>query len=268
MRPGPSPADAGPSLTGTATRPKEGPIAIGGGALLDPRRAIWVPSERVLAVADLHLGYAWEQRRRGLLLPVEGAEDTLARLQVLVREYQPRHLVVLGDIVHRVAQIPMLESLLSDLCRQLARECDLVFCRGNHDGRLETIIGSQALPVRLVDEWQTGCWRWTHGDRPEPLTTLRLESGPLTVVMGHEHPCLRLHDGVTSTVKVPCFLVSERLVILPAFSNWAAGSIIGQRAFMGSRAQEASFQSVFACIGHRLLEMPWAAALRAGQSIR
>ncbi len=253
-----------PSPTPSVIQPrKHQQLAIAEGAVLDVRRAIWVPSEQVLAVADLHLGYAWAQRRRGLLLPVEGVEDTAVRLQELIGDYQPRQLVVLGDIVHQVSQIPMLESLLSDLCRRLARDCELVFCRGNHDQKLETLIAAQSLPVRLVDEWHTGNWRWLHGDHPESVSTLRLESTSSMVAMGHEHPCLRLEDGMASSIKVPCFLVSERLVILPAFSHWAAGSVIGQRPFLGSRAREVSFQSVYACMGHRLLEMPWKAALRA-----
>ncbi len=244
------------------------PLAIAGGAVLDPRRAIWVPSERVLAVADLHLGYAWTQRRRGLLLPVEKAEDTSIRIQALVRDYQPRQLLVLGDIVHQVAEVPMLESQLSDLCRQWNRDCELVFCRGNHDRKLEQWIAANALPVRLVDEWQTGNWRWLHGDQADPSVNLRLEAVPSTVVMGHEHPSIRLHDGTTTSMKVPCFLVGEGLIVLPAFSDWAAGSTVGQRPFLGSRAQAATFHSVYACMGHRLLEMPWRAALRASQSPR
>lgn len=251
-----------PSSTPSVIHPrKHQQLAIAGGAVLDARRAIWVPSDQVLAVADLHLGYAWAQRRRGLLLPVEGVDDTAVRLQDLVNDYQPRQLVILGDIVHQVSQIPMLESLLSDLCRRLARDCDLVFCRGNHDRKLEALISAQSLPVRLVDEWQTGNWRWLHGDHPEAVSTLHLESTPSTVVMGHEHPCLRLEDGVASSMKVPCFLVSEQLMILPAFSSWAAGSVIGHRPFLGSRARKASFQSVYACVGHRLLKIPWKVAL-------
>ena len=49
-----------------------------------------------------------------------------------------------------------------------------------------------------------------HGDRPLP---------PGKVLHGHVHPCLRLGGQVTA----PCYLVSPRRLILPAFSADARG---------------------------------------------
>ena len=54
------------------------------------------------------------------------------------------------------------------------------------------------------------------------------------VLSGHIHPALRLRtrgDGL----RVPCFHVTPRLAVLPAFSEFTGGSVIrpkaGERAF-------------------------------------
>lgn len=40
-------------------------LATGIEVVLDARRAMVLPSEGLLALADLHLGYSWVQRHRG-----------------------------------------------------------------------------------------------------------------------------------------------------------------------------------------------------------
>jgi len=41
--------------------------------------------------------------------------------------------------------------------------------------------------------------------------------------MGHEHPAVKLKDDLGATVSVPAFLVTEPLLVLPAFSPLALG---------------------------------------------
>ena len=55
------------------------------GIWLDARRAVWFAAERLLAVADLHWGYAASHRARGNLLPVWGDDELEARLRARLR---------------------------------------------------------------------------------------------------------------------------------------------------------------------------------------
>ncbi len=41
--------------------------------------------------------------------------------------------------------------------------------------------------------------------------------------MGHEHPAVKLKDELGAVLSVPAFLVTERLMVLPAFSPLALG---------------------------------------------
>jgi metallophosphoesterase superfamily enzyme len=71
--------------------------------------------------------------------------------------------------------------------------------------------------------------------------------------MGHEHPAITIGDGVTTSQKCPCFLVSESVIILPAFSSWAAGTNIHAYEFMSETARAAKFTQAIAICGEKLL---------------
>src|SRR6476660_846006 len=72
---------------------------------LDYRRAIFLEEHSVLAVADLHLGYAWAHRFHGQMLPLGGGDRLLERLTELCGYYKPRQFAFLGDIVHQAVPV-------------------------------------------------------------------------------------------------------------------------------------------------------------------
>jgi metallophosphoesterase superfamily enzyme len=74
--------------------------------------------------------------------------------------------------------------------------------------------------------------------------------------MGHEHPAIHLHDRVTTSVKCPCFLTGPRILILPAFSSWAAGSNVRSTPFLSAFAREALFSHAYAIVAGRILPVP------------
>ena len=63
-------------------------------------RALWDPSERQLLLADLHLGKAESFQASGIPLPSDGDLGNLNRLLELAARWQPKRLVVLGDLIH------------------------------------------------------------------------------------------------------------------------------------------------------------------------
>ena len=230
------------------------------GGVLDARRCVYLPVSQTLVVADLHLGYAWSRRIRGALLPIGTPEDTVSRLTALLDAYPPRRLVVLGDIVHEALDLPALRQLLGELCERLAPRAELVFCLGNHDRNLEQRMREWHLPALCRQQVTFDGHRMLHGDESHPgvdsaaLTLLSDDEAP--AIIGHEHPALTLGDGVASRVKCPAFLVSDELIVLPAFSSWAAGCEFGRQPFLGSLARSARFHTAYVCAGSRLLPVP------------
>ena len=229
------------------------------GMVLDARRAVFLPESRTLVVADLHLGYAWAKRARGALLPVSAPEDTVDRLAELQCDHGARRIVVLGDVIHEAVALPMLEKVLREFCERLGTASELVFCLGNHDCKLDRLVQEWRLPIACHRELELDSCRLLHGDTAPSAATdgadFRL-SAPPRCLIGHEHPCVALEDGVSSRVRCPAFLQAEGLLVLPAFSAWAAGCEIGRQPFLGPLARAARFHTAVACVGPRLLRLP------------
>jgi uncharacterized protein len=227
---------------------------------LDARRAAWLPQAGVLAVADLHLGYAWASRREGKLFPVSASDESIQRLVALQKDYQPRVLAVLGDIVQRALPIPQLREELESLFDSLGQGTSLALVQGNHDRNLQLLLESWKMPVQLLDHFAADPHLLVHGDGD----VTQIASGQkalLTksarVLMGHEHPATCIGDGVASWAKCPCFLVSDKVIILPAFSTWAAGTIFPRYPFMSPLAQSARFTQAYAILADKLLPLPY-----------
>lgn len=215
---------------------------------LDYRRAAWFPDESILAVADLHLGYTWAHRHSGQLMPIQVEDDAVSRLLQLVSEYKPRHTIVLGDLVHAALPLPRIEAELRHLCDSLCGVTELILVLGNHDrglGKLSHVISPQ-LMVR--SSHRSGCRLFIHGDT---LPDMKQND---FFVMGHEHPAISLGDGVATSQKFPCFVRSERLLILPAFSQWSAGTDFRQ-GFMSALARQnrVGLIEAVAILGSKLL---------------
>ncbi len=226
-------------------------VAIGENLVLDARRAAWFPHERVLAVADLHLGYAWAHRLGGQLMPIPPANDTLGRLTELQGDYAPSEIVVLGDIVHRAVALDVLKEEIRALLDALAPRSRLTFIAGNHDRHLKKILQQWQMPIDLVESRAVGSDLLIHGDR-----AIGPQYPGQRVFMGHEHPAITIGDGVTTSHKCPCVLLSPTVVVLPAFSSWAAGTNIRAYPLMSEVARAAKFTHAMAICGDKWLRIP------------
>jgi uncharacterized protein len=212
---------------------------------LDHRRAVFLEEEKILAVADLHLGYAWAHRFNGQLLPVEVKDDLLARLSDLCRFYEPKHLAILGDIVHQAVPVAEVTNELTELFSTLRGLCGLKLILGNHDKKLRKLARGIA-DLEFIARFEAEKFLLVHGNDPVEAPNDKM------TLMGHEHPAISLGDGIKSA-KFACFLLSRRVLLLPAFSRWAAGSNIRAYPFMSTLARKASFTKAVAICGTKLL---------------
>ena len=243
------------SFIDTAAPPCQSRHFLEPGLHLDARHVLWLPAERTLVAADLHLGYAWAHRHAGNLLPL-APDDTIDRLSSLVADYQPAQLVLLGDIVHRAIPVPALREQITALAARLVN-IRIRWIAGNHDRRLQRLLEECGLDgIRLETELALGPNFLTHGDETDPATAIGIQtrldaSGWL--IMGHEHPAIRLHDRIATSVKCACFLAGPGILILPAFSRWSAGSDIRNGQFLSAHARQASFTHAYAILAGRVL---------------
>jgi hypothetical protein len=168
---------------------------------LAPEGAAIHPGERLAVVADVHLGYEWARGQGGDCLPAHSLAETLEKLSRLLARASIDRLVVAGDLVESPRPCRRTVADLAQLSRWLAdRGVSLVALAGNHDPR--------RLPP-LPESMEVAGWTIAHGHRPV--------AAPRTIT-GHEHPVLR-----AGSLAAPCFLVSPKAIVLPAFSPNAAG---------------------------------------------
>ncbi|MFY0635055.1 MAG: ligase-associated DNA damage response endonuclease PdeM [Vannielia sp.] len=168
--------------------------------------ALWIPSERLLCVSDLHLGKSERMARRGgALLPPYETEETLARLEAEISALLPRVVVCLGDSFDDPgAAFAMPEEVRLRLqAMQAGRRW--VWIEGNHDP------GPMELGGAHLAELSVGGLVFRH------IAAAPSATGE---VSGHYHPKHRLPRSGTSR---PAFLYDETRLILPAFGAYTGG---------------------------------------------
>lgn len=234
-------------------------LEISPGLWLDARRAVWLAEFRTLAVADLHLGYVWAHRAAGQMLPLGLRDDTLDRLAALIADYAPERVALLGDIVHQAVPLAPLEAELTRLRDEIGTTTALHWLAGNHDRRLAKLLGKLGGGIALEREFALGPHRLAHGDgfsesdAASRLTAVQADGGRWFI--GHEHPAVKLGDGLATNVRCPCFLVAPALIVLPAFSSWAAGSPIGPGEGLSALTQATQFTHRVAIAARKLLPL-------------
>lgn len=75
-------------------------ISQGEELILDKERALFLPKHQLLAISDLHLGKSAHFRQAGLQVPATIAQTDLQRLNLLIKHYHPKTLLINGDMFH------------------------------------------------------------------------------------------------------------------------------------------------------------------------
>lgn len=186
--------------------------------LLRPSGALWLASERLLAVADLHLEKGSAYAARGQLLPPYDTRETLARLAAEVARLRPRAVVLLGDSFHDRHGEARLAPPDAKAVRAIAAVADLIWITGNHDRD-----GPSALSGEVVSEICASGLTLTH----EPCASPRLGE-----IAGHLHPAARI-KGRVGSVRRRCFITDGERLVAPAFGAYAGGLSVKDAVFRG-----------------------------------
>ncbi|MGE0194723.1 MAG: DEAD/DEAH box helicase, partial [Methylocystis sp.] len=150
--------------------------------------------------------------------------DTHARLDAQVARLDPAQIVFLGDLFHaRQAHAPGVAAAFLDWRRRRAA-LELRLVRGNHD--LRAGDPPPELGIALVDEPHESAGVVA---RHHPLAPDECRRERATVLAGHLHPSVRLNGAARDSVRLPCFVLQERQIILPAFGAFTGGALVRGR---------------------------------------
>lgn len=168
---------------------------------------MYKPDERLLIIADVHLGKANHFRKEGISIPATAQLEDYNRLDALFKTIAPLKVYFLGDLFH------------STFNRDWHYFCDLVgafpaisftLVRGNHDIIDQRKFGE--ICVHVTDAIEDDDFIYSH----EPVAVVPVPKVNLT---GHIHPGIVLSGKAKQHVKLPCFYLTRSLMVLPAFGT-------------------------------------------------
>ena len=97
--------------------------------------------ERVLVVADLHIGWESALIQRGIHVPSQ-TPKILEKIIQLIKSQKPSILIFLGDVKHTIAKAEVGERRdIPDFFEKIGELVkDIRVIPGNHDGNLEPLL--------------------------------------------------------------------------------------------------------------------------------
>lgn len=196
---------------------RDDPVVLGRLALVpDLSGALWLPQERTLVVADLHLEKGSAYAARGVFLPPYDSATTLSALAGAILRHAPARVIALGDSFHdRQAQARIAPADLAAL-RRLQSGRDWLWVTGNHDPEIDREMGGEsATGLTLAG------------------VSLRHEPDPAETgfeIAGHLHPAAKVRMRGRA-LRRRCFALSGRRCVMPAMGAYAGGLNLRDAAF-------------------------------------
>ncbi len=175
-----------------------------------PEKAIYWQERKTLIITDLHIGKSGHFRKAGIAAPSTINTKNLNRLGTLIRKYHPSTLLILGDLFHSKANREWLEfeewlENFDDLTIQLVT--------GNHDLLHQSFY--EAANISVYETLEIDDLLFVH----DPIDSFESDSNR-TVVAGHIHPGISIKGKGRQSLRFPCFLFSDKKILLPAFGEF------------------------------------------------
>lgn len=205
--------------------------------------ALMLPGkEKVLVIADLHIGAEHEFRQAGIKMPSQ-TKKMLDKVVGLVKEARAKKLIILGDVKHMVPGMSFQEEReVPHFLDELSRLVKVEVLPGNHDDGLQELVHD----VKFHDSsgLLVGDTFLSHGHTWPPEAGIKAGR----IIVGHRHPVIELRDNlgyswrervwVRTTLNKPALVKKygaealpkrlPELVIMPAFNEMVGGTAINR----------------------------------------
>ncbi|MCQ8903634.1 MAG: metallophosphoesterase [Methanothrix sp.] len=192
--------------------------------MVDDPALIVEGAQRIMVVADVHLGIEYEMWLGGANVPSQ-TRKLLDRLRGLIDEQEPKRLIVLGDLKHNVPRTSWQERVeVPKFIESVSEIVEVLLVPGNHDTGLRDLAPDAEVcePEGVVIDG-IGYFHGHTWPDPEVLSARSL-------ITAHLHPSVRLVDplGASRSERVWVRAFSKEykkeIVVVPAF-NPLCGSL-------------------------------------------
>ena len=180
-----------------------------------PDKAVYIKSQKILMVTDIHIGKTGHFRKAGMPVPPQLAFSDLDRLSGLITEYNPEKLIVLGDMFHAKGNFDM--KLFSDWRKKIPGT-EIILVKGNHD----------VLPLEFYRENNVESFNELFLTENIKLVHrfMGVIEDNLFTISGHVHPAVRLQGKGRQKNVFHSFFFSKHFALLPAFGEFTGNYII------------------------------------------
>lgn len=183
--------------------------------ILTGERTLFWEKERILVIADLHIGKTGHFRKSGINIPQSVYRDDLHRLLSQLLFFKAEKLIIAGDLSHSTENSEM------ELFRKWRHDfpaLEVHLARGNHDILKETWY--QKAGITVHDEpLAIGPFAFVH----DITTSAESFAGDPFIFSGHVHPAVSMAGRAKQALRLPCFYFTKQYCILPAFSRFTGG---------------------------------------------
>jgi DNA ligase-associated metallophosphoesterase len=200
--------------------------------ILHPLKAAYWVGKKALLIADIHFGKVTHFRKAGIAVPREKANEDVAKLHRLMKEFSPGKVYFLGDLFHSDynREIRLLEGFIDSY-----PEVGFILITGNHD--LPGFLRGIESRVEIVEEAHIDEFSLQH--KPYEPANSKFQ------ICGHLHPAAKLRGPSKQYLKLPCFYVTNNMMVLPSF-----GSFTGSKAISPKKGDR-----VFVVTGEEVIEV-------------
>jgi len=191
--------------------------------------ALYLKKEKILIIADTHIGYEESLNKQGILIPRTAFKDLVLRTEKILNKLPKLDKIIInGDIKHEFGKISETEwrntLKFIDCLGKYSNE--IIIIKGNHDKILLPI--AQKRNMKIVDSFKADSILIIHGDKEPSKENLKQIR---TVIIGHEHPAITIRDN-SRQEKYKCFLKGKYqkkdLIVQPSFNLVTEGTDISQ----------------------------------------
>lgn len=201
-------------------------VAFSDEVILDSRRAIFLPRQGTLVLADLFLGLGAGRRKRPDMIPGGQHNDLWERLLGLLDEFQPDRVAVLGDVKPNQGSLEDAEEIeeLHTLFRKLKGAKREVVQVVGHPERTKG-LALDGTGVKVVEQLKVGAHTLMH--RRRIFVYPRHEPGHGFWINGGLHPLFAVPMNGTSGgdewLRYPAYLYTGYALVMPPFVSYAQG---------------------------------------------
>lgn len=197
---------------------------------------------KILAIADLHLGYEYELAQAGIRIPNQ-TKNIITHIKNLIEESGAKRLVIVGDIKHHIPGLSYHDFRdIPNFFDEITEYTEVFVVKGNHDGDIEKMLPSSVV-VYKQEGFRMGDIGFFHGNVWPEKKLLKAKY----LAYGHLHPLIKIASG-KAVFTEKCWVIAalnkqrmqarykarcstEKIVFIPAFNPLLGGKAINDKNF-------------------------------------